>query len=244
MKNKYIGMMLGALVLSFASQAMVLQNASPEEQFECAMRCLKGNETQRDVTKALQLLHLSAEGGNARAQNSLGFHYMYGLDVEEDALEAVRFYGLAAAQGDASAQNNLGWMYENGNGVTQDLEEAVRLYKGAAVKGLALAQRHLGDMYLNGKDVPQNFEEAFRYYHMAAFPGVAFEDAPGVVEGFKKHSRRFRVEAQVSLGGMHYFGVGVAEDSKEAARLYELAAACGHPHAAHMLVLLGATNKK
>jgi len=238
MKKKYIGMMLGALGLSFASQAMDPLDASPEAQFTRAMQCSKGSP------EGLRLLRLAAEGGHPSAQNSLGFRYAYGIDVEEDALEAARFYGLAADQGDASAQNNLGWMYENGKGVKQDLAEAVRLYKCAAAQGLAFAQRHLGDLYFGDKVITQDLEAAFRYYSMAAFPETTVENRPGVTEDFKKRSQWFRVEAQFSLGGMYCFGVGVVQNFQNAEQFYQLAANQGHSGAATMLASLMESNKK
>ena len=52
-----------------------------------------------DKKNALKYYKLSAEQGNADAQNSCGVLYTTGEGVERDSREAQKFWELAAAQG-------------------------------------------------------------------------------------------------------------------------------------------------
>ena len=63
---------------------------------------------------------MSAEQGDAMAQNNLGVMYQKGEGVPQDYKEAVKWYRLAAEQGHATAQTNLGGMYYKGQGVPED----------------------------------------------------------------------------------------------------------------------------
>ena len=119
-------------------------------------------------TQELADLRVSAEAGEAQAQNTLGLRYGAGLGVPQDAAEAVRWYRLAAAQGDTRAQYNLGVMYGDGEGVPQDAAEAIRWYRLAAEAGEAQAQNTLGVMYGTGEGVPQDDAEAVAWYRLAA----------------------------------------------------------------------------
>ena len=88
-------------------------------------------ELEFQVTKEL------AEGGDAEAQNNLGFMYYYGEGVPQDYKEATKWYRLSAEQGNAMAQYNLGNSYYNGEGVPQDYKEAVKWQRKAAEQGYA-----------------------------------------------------------------------------------------------------------
>ena len=90
---------------------------------------------RKDYVTAVKLMRLSADQGNASAQNNLGFMYDNGKGVTQDYKEAVKWYRLAAAQGNASAQYNLGFMYDNGQGVTQDYVRAHMWWNIAASSG-------------------------------------------------------------------------------------------------------------
>ncbi len=74
--------------------------------------------------EGLNWLVKTAEQGDAKAQNNLGFMYDVGLGVRQDDAEARRWYSRAAAQGDAKALHNLGLMSDMsdvGHGVPHDV---------------------------------------------------------------------------------------------------------------------------
>ena len=110
---------------------------------------------------------LSADQGNAAAQNNLGLMYDNGRGVIQDYKEAVKWTRLSANQGYAGAQNNLGLMYDNGRGVIQDYKEAVRWYRLSADQGNAGAQRNLGTMYANGRGVIQDYVRAHMWFNIS-----------------------------------------------------------------------------
>ena len=79
-----------------------------------------GQGVPQDYKEAVRWYRLSAEQGDAKAQNNLAVMYEKGQGVPQDYKEAVRLYRLSAEQGFAIAQFNLGVMYYNGQGVPQD----------------------------------------------------------------------------------------------------------------------------
>jgi len=81
------------------------------------------------------LYRLSAEQGNAHAQDNLGFAYLDGVEAQQDFAEAAKWYSKAADQGNIDAQFNLGEMYEQGTGVPQDYVLAYMWFSLVAAPG-------------------------------------------------------------------------------------------------------------
>jgi TPR repeat protein len=127
-------------------------------------------------TKILRAWRKAAEGGHARAQNTLGYCFDFGKGIAVDCKVAADWYAKAAAQGFASAQYNLGVFYEKGRGVEQDSKAAVAWYAKAAAQGHAVAQFNLGVFYAKGEGIAQDFKTAAAWFEKAAAQGDA--DAP------------------------------------------------------------------
>ena len=127
---------------------------------------------REDYERALEEWHPLAKGGNADAQNMLGYMYRYGQGVPQDFEQARQWYRLAADQGHARAQNNLGAMYRQGLGVPQDYEEALRWFRRAAEQGNGGAQNHLGLMYFEGEGIDKDEVEAYKWAYLSAQQGV------------------------------------------------------------------------
>lgn len=103
-----------------------------------------GTDTvEKDHVQAVKWYTLSAEQGNAWAQNRLGDCYRFGNGVTQDYKKAVELYTLSAEQGDKTAERNLGICYFYGYGVNEDKEKAAELYKLAAEQGDAWAKAEL-----------------------------------------------------------------------------------------------------
>jgi uncharacterized protein len=132
-----------------------------------------GAYSRSDYAEAARWFRLAADQGDAEAQTSLGYLYLFGQGVPQNDAEAVRLYRLAADQGFARAQFNLGGMYNAGRGVPQNYAQALRWYRLAADQGEAGAQNNLGSMYANGEGVPQNYVEAYKWFNLAAAQGNA-----------------------------------------------------------------------
>jgi TPR repeat protein len=127
----------------------------------------------------------------------------------KDYAKAFREWKAAADAGQAEAQFDLGVLYAQGLGVRRDITEAARWYRQAAEQGNAEAEFALGQMYSLGWGVPRDEADAMRWLQMANAPDT---DGPptewAVVEGY-----------------------GVAQDQKQAAYWYRLAAEKGHAEA-------------
>jgi TPR repeat protein len=188
------------------------------------------------------LIRLSAEQGDAAAQDHLAHLYEKGQGVQQDLTEAARWYRKAAEQGSADAQYNLGLLYDRGysalskdfvavdNGkelkqgsaaaatvgqLPRDYAEAASWYLKAAEQGQVNAQSNLGLMYAEGRGVPRNYVEAVRWYTKAAEQGDA--------------------GAQGNLAIMYQLGRGVVRDQAAAIRWYRKAADQGEPNAQYNL---------
>src|SRR5437870_12949276 len=74
----------------------------------------RANADERRLAEAARVNRVSAEQGDAKAQDNLGVSYSQGRGVPRDDTEAVRWFRKAADQGSAEAQFNLGGMYYRG----------------------------------------------------------------------------------------------------------------------------------
>jgi TPR repeat protein len=117
---------------------------------------------------------------------------------------------LAANQGHAPSQRVLGLKLVKGDGVTKNIEEGVKFFRQAAERGDAGGNYNLGVAYElghipleNDADV-NNLEVAIKLFHLAAEKGY--------------------VHAQIKLGEMSAYGVGMAVDLDEAVKWFRLAA--------------------
>eukprot|EP01080_Neovahlkampfia_damariscottae_P008540 gene8540-364_t len=122
--------------------------------------------------KAKELYSISANEGNAEAQNNLGFHYQFPKDPEDqDLKQAVYWYTRSSSQNNSSAQNNLGFCYKHGFGVKKDLFRGFSLFETAAYDGNPTAQSNLGICYLKGEGVQKNPQKALEWTQKSALQG-------------------------------------------------------------------------
>ena len=177
---------------SSAEEIKPVKNDMADTKYKLGMRYLKGDGVAKDAAKAVELFHIAAEQGYAKAQFYLGVCYSNGEGVSQDKTEAVRWFRKAADQGIAQAQYNLGLCCYYGKGVPQDMKEVVKWLSKAADQGLAQAQDKLGRCYLSGKGVPQDKAQAAELFEKAAVQGYA--------------------PAQGAFGVCCYTGAGVPQD--------------------------------
>ena len=120
---------------------------------------------------AAKELRMSAEEGNASAQNRLGLLYDEGKGVPQDYIQAKEWFEKAAMQGHAGAQLNLGTLYLEGNGAPQSAQMALVWFSRAAEQEDGLAFAKLGWMYARGRGVLQDFIQAHMWYNLGAAYG-------------------------------------------------------------------------
>ena len=126
----------------------------------------KGNDKE-----PFKSIKLSAEQGNAEAQNNLGKMYQFGIRVSQDYKEAIKWFRKAAKQGDADAQCNLGSICHEGVGYSQNYGEAFEWFKKSAEQGHSRSQWKLAAAYEFGQGVSQNDWEALKWYKKSAKQG-------------------------------------------------------------------------
>ena len=131
----------------------------------------------------------------------------------------------------AIAQNDLGCYYRDGIGVKQNYEEAVRRFHLSTDHGYARADFDLGQMYRTGRGVPTDHKEASRWYKAGALKGNL--DAQVMLGSYHMNGYDNDPMANCSRGGRS--DSELADDYKEARRLFTLAATRNHANAHNMI---------
>ncbi|MGJ8692007.1 MAG: tetratricopeptide repeat protein [Thalassotalea sp.] len=157
-----------AAIAEFAP--LVEDNYAPA-QYQMAKLLLDGNGTQKDTTKAVELLYKASKQNYQDAQFALSVLYSEGKVVNQNLTMAFELMQKAALKEMPSAQFNLGVMYAQGSGVKQDNYQATRWYKKAADQNYALAQFNLALMYFEGKGVEKSDYWSYVWNSVAAQGG-------------------------------------------------------------------------
>ncbi len=186
-------------------------------QIDCILRAaefyLEGIGTDKDVSRAMNLLENAARSGSPIAHFRLAAHKLSG-----DAPDAAAGYGhlLSAANGGLiEAQNELGLLYLSGRLAVADVPAAVAWFTRAAQAGSPQAQNNLAALYEQGAGVPQNFENAGQLYALAANQG--------------------HPAATLALARFHANGMGTEQNLPKAWALASLAAERGDENAPGIL---------
>src|SRR5438128_1493169 len=69
-------------------------------------------DNKKEYKMAIKYYQLSADQGNANAQNNLGYMYHNGFGVNKDYKMTVKYYQLSAQQCDVDSAKKLGNIYE------------------------------------------------------------------------------------------------------------------------------------
>ena len=182
--------------------------ATPEGQFQIALRHANGDRVPQDHAEAARWYRLAAEAGHPEAQKNLGFLYAAGKGVAQDQAEAEKWFRKAGASGNASASFAGGLLaLAKTNSANpprspflKSLVKADSLPAKPAVPPSTKAsepkdpdgQYALGLRYANGDGVEQSFVKAAEWFRLAAEAGHA--------------------AAQKNLGLLYASGKGVTQD--------------------------------
>jgi len=96
---------------------------------------------KKKYKEAFPHLEIAANGGDAWAQNQLGYIYSEGNIVTQDYGKALYWREKSAEQGNRSGQYMLGWTYYYGHGVAKDYRKALSWYEKAAAHNDKDAQK-------------------------------------------------------------------------------------------------------
>jgi TPR repeat protein len=175
-----------------------------------------------------------------KAQYSLGLMYAEGKGVREGKNKELKWYKAA----EYSAKINKYNLAKN------NVLQALQDLKNDAEKNVVEAQFILATMYTNGRGVPKDDQEAFRwFYRIAKEKGAAQAEVQEqiVLNKFKKKNIPKALKlltnkaengiayAQFQLGIAYAIGYIFTQDSEQAFKWYQLAAAQGYSKAQYNL---------
>ncbi len=173
-----------------------------------------GEGVERDAAKAMKMMQMAAQLGDATAQTHLAQTYRNGTwEFESDTAAARSFAEQAAAQRDPEALYLLAAMHRAGEGGYEaDENRYVRFLSESAKLNYPDAIAELADLYYKGEaGVECDYKRALQEFLRAGKLGHA--------------------DAICSAAVMTYHGRGRESDKHEAFLLYQEAAAMGHQSA-------------
>ena len=115
------------LILTLCCEIKAQKTETLEDAYEAYNT---GNHEQ-----AFRIFSTFAEQGNAKAQNTLGELYQFGLGTAESYTEAAKWYRKAAEQGVANAQFKLGALSLFGLGTPASVTEGIKWLVKSAEQG-------------------------------------------------------------------------------------------------------------
>jgi TPR repeat protein len=155
--------------LDYYNQAAELGN--PMGMCGAAGMYIKGEATDKNISRAVALYESAASQGSVRALNGLGFFYFHGDgDTPANHTKALHYFLAATEQQDSDSDSwsNAGYCIEHGLGTEADPERAATFYIHAAKNfghfGSIVA---VGNMHYEGKGVPRSVKDSVYYLGVA-----------------------------------------------------------------------------
>lgn len=198
MKN-LIGLAVAAIVMAASMSPRCQAGSEPPPSLPDALI----RYAKLDYVAAHRMLSPLAHGGDAVAQEILGFMYARGEGVPRDDAAAFHWFTLAAEGGRPEAQFELGRMYRDGVGVTADGKAALFWLRRAADQGKTDAYDAVAELYLGQGGVAADLAAASEWFLRAAEHGSA--------------------QAMYRIGLRYAEGQGVPRDEIEALKWFDLA---------------------
>ncbi|WP_432634571.1 tetratricopeptide repeat protein [Candidatus Avelusimicrobium sp.] len=137
--------------------------------FELSEMYQKGEGTEKDENKALELLGAAAQAKNPSAQYALGERAYKAEPANYQ--DAFAWFSNAAEGGLAQAQYMTGFMLMQGQGTERSVPLAIEFFKKAATQNDTAAQYVLGQIYWKGLGVPKDKKEGRAWLEKAAAGG-------------------------------------------------------------------------
>ena len=230
-KQGYAGAIKYLTHLENAKFYSEISGLSPEELYQKGLSYIYGDGVPKNIQMALVYIEISAEQGNAEAQNRLGEWY----ERKQNYKKAMEFYSLAAKQGQINAMYQLGLAYHLGRGVVHDDIMAINWLEKAASQGHAAAKIRLKKAKSNLQNMIcqecQRIEKAAEKWNV---------ESKACVE--KVQNDRFDIETtelspeELYRKGLAYkYGDGVSKNLQKSVVYIEKAAEQGHAEAQFLL---------
>ena len=130
--------------------------------YEKFIQYLKGEGSEKNVSRAVELYSEAAALGSVKALNGLGYLYFYGDAVPKNESKAFHYFIAATEHSlDGDSFTNAAFCLEKGIGVEKDVVRAAQLYDVAARKfGSFGGINALRNMYMEGIGVPRSATQA------------------------------------------------------------------------------------
>lgn len=195
----------------------------------------------KDPYRAFKLYHEAALAGSGNAQNNLGDAYKDGKGTDVNKQEAFKWYYIGAMKGNKFAEYNLAVCYWEGIGCKVDYVGALEFYTKASNHGFEPGQQEMAQLAAEIMiDADRNNSNAqYAAYYM-------LKDIPGM----EKEAMKYYAKAMKAMNPTAYYYEAyrsylkeTSEDTKEAARMYKIAADGGNDGAQINLGLMYATGK-
>ena len=211
--------------ITLLSHAAIL--GSSHAHIELGKAYLYGDLAPRNVTTAFEHFQLAADNGNSTAQHYLAF--LYSLDLVHPPLDAsatglaVLYDYFAAVAGHIGAKMTMGYRHLHGYGVPKSCESAVQYYDEVA-RHVVNTLSHSAHNHVMTIDRAHLSDEQARLAHM--------EESAEVLQYYQHSADGGNVDAQLTMGQLHYYGHrGLPQSPALAARYFRLAAAAGNTNA-------------
>ena len=211
--------------LSLLSHAATL--GSSHAHIELGKAYLYGDLAPRNVTTAFDHFQAAADSGNSTAQHYLAFLYSLRL-VHPPANAsttgmAVLYDYFAAVAGHIGAKMTMGYRHMHGYGVPKSCESAVPYYDEVA-RHVVNTLSHSAHNHVMTIDRAHLSDEQARLAHK--------EESAEVLQYYQHSADGGNVDAQLTMGQLHYYGHrGLPQSPALAARYFRLAAAAGNTNA-------------
>lgn len=180
-----------------------------------------------------------AEEGDAQAQMELGSMYYMGGRMGMDLPKSAHWFRKAAEQGEVTAQSVLASMYQWGWGVPKDHVLAFMWYSVAEAGGDQFSGSSLDD--LAAKMTPSEIAEAKRLARerIASQPAKE-EHTDSDFANLLQLAEQGSAEAQATVGGAYFYGIGTKRDYSKAAKwLRRAAEQSGYVERARTMAMMG-----
>ena len=173
-----------------------LLEGHPKAQLLAAAFFYDGELLEKNRSKAIELIRLSADQNDPHAAYKLGEWLIADCsDTCPDVKEALRLFGAAYKAGLHEATEKIGRIHFLGIGVPQDKAVALPYIKSAAEGGMRTSQRVLGTMFYKGVDIPQSYELSMQWLKKAAEQGDS--------------------NAMAKIGVLHLLGLGTEKNTNK-----------------------------
>lgn len=227
-----------ALTFDYCRRAA--EGGDAQAMLALAKKLEQGKGCARDLYKAFHWYEKAALAGITEAACSVGVALYKGTGVAKDLEAAVIWLTKAAEDGDARAQWSLSSLFASGGeGVARDLKQAFIWCQRAADQGFVAAQSNLGLLYALS-DRPAQAAESWQKAAVNDDPEALYNLALAKLKGngvtadataafalLISAAEQGVTPAQSRVGLMYATGEGVAQDSVEAHKWFEIAASQG-----------------